>query len=74
MNGNIPRRYFWAICSQSYLIASTTTWAQSTFGSVVGTVADSSGSPIPGTEVVLTNLGTSAKRTQPTNGEDCTSS
>ncbi|HMJ60170.1 MAG TPA: carboxypeptidase-like regulatory domain-containing protein [Bryobacteraceae bacterium] len=51
------------------LIASTTTWAQSTFGSVVGTVADSSGSPIAGTEVVLMNLGTSAKRTQPTNGE-----
>lgn len=69
MNGNIPRGYFWATLFAVILIASTTTWAQSTFGSVVGTVADSSGSPIPGTGVVLTNLGTSEKRTQATNGE-----
>ena len=70
MNGNIPRRYFWTtLFAGVLLIASTTTHAQSTFGTVVGTVTDSSGSPIPSTSVALTNLGTNEKRTQPTNGD-----
>ena len=39
------------------------TVAQSTFGSIVGTVKDSSGAVIPGATVMLTNIGTAAERT-----------
>ncbi len=42
------------------------TYAQSTFGTVDGTVTDSSGAAIPGAQVTLTNTGTQEKRTQPT--------
>lgn len=38
-------------------------FAQSTFGSIVGTVKDSSGAVIPGATVMLTNIGTAAQRT-----------
>ena len=37
--------------------------AQSSYGSVVGTVTDSSGASMPGVAVTLTNLGTSERRT-----------
>jgi len=43
--------------------------AQSTYGSVTGSVTDPSGAPITGTQVTLTNLGTSEKRIQ-TTGDD----
>jgi Carboxypeptidase regulatory-like domain/TonB dependent receptor len=43
--------------------------AQTTFGSVVGTVTDPSGAPIASTEVTLTNLGTNEKRTEATNAD-----
>ena len=43
--------------------------SQTTFGSVVGTVADASGAAMAGTQVVLTNIGTNEKRTQTTNEE-----
>ncbi len=43
--------------------------AQSTYGSVTGSVTDPSGAPMTGTQVTLTNLGTSEKRTQ-TTGDD----
>ncbi len=43
--------------------------AQTTFGSIVGNVADPSGAAIGSTEVVLTNLGTNEKRTETTNAE-----
>jgi hypothetical protein len=38
------------------------TYAQSTFGAILGTVKDSSGAVIPGAEVRLTNAGTAAER------------
>ena len=40
--------------------------AQSTFGSIIGTVTDSSGSLIPGATVTLLNAGTAATRTATT--------
>jgi hypothetical protein len=40
------------------------TWAQTTFGSVTGSVADSSGAAMPGAQVTLINLATNDKRTQ----------
>ncbi len=43
--------------------------AQTTFGSIVGTVSDPSGAAIGNTQVTLTNLGTSEKRTETTNSE-----
>ena len=38
-------------------------FAQSTFGSIVGTVKDQSGSVVPGATVTVVNQGTSAKHT-----------
>lgn len=40
--------------------------AQSTYGSIAGTVTDPSGAAIAGADVTLTNVGTSEKRTQTT--------
>ena len=37
--------------------------AQSSYGSIVGTVTDSTGAVMPGAAVALTNLGTSERRT-----------
>jgi hypothetical protein len=44
-------------------------WAQSTYGSVTGTVTDASGAAMADSRVTLTNLGTSDRRTQ-TTGND----
>lgn len=44
------------------LMCSPAMWAQSTFGSFVGTVKDSAGAVIPNCIVTLLNTGTSAKR------------
>jgi Carboxypeptidase regulatory-like domain len=43
--------------------------AQSTFGSLSGTVTDSSGSAIPDAQITLTNLATSASQTLTTGGD-----
>jgi len=43
--------------------------AQSTYGSISGTITDSSGAAVPGANVTLTNLSTSEKRTQASGDE-----
>jgi hypothetical protein len=43
--------------------------AQTTFGSVVGVVTDTSGAPVPGAQVTLTNLGTSEKHEMTSNAD-----
>src|ERR1700728_2954290 len=53
---------FWSL-SCAYLNA------QSTYGSISGTVTDASGAAVTGANVTLTNTGTQEKRTQPTVGE-----
>src|ERR1700722_914122 len=47
-------------CVMSSTVAA---YAQSTFGSIVGTVKDQSGSVVPGATVTLVNVGSSAKHT-----------
>src|SRR5437764_3035901 len=46
-----------------FALASFPSMAQSSFGSIVGTITDPSGGTIPGATVDLTNTGTSEKRT-----------
>ena len=48
---------------------SASSWAQSTFGTILGTVHDSSGAVIAGAQVSLVNNGTSAARAAITDGE-----
>ncbi len=45
------------------LASGVTAFAQSTFGSIVGTVKDQSGSVVPGATITLVNQGSSATRT-----------
>ena len=52
-----------------FLLATANIYAQSTFGSVIGTVTDASGAAIASTEVTLTNLGTNEKRTETTSAD-----
>jgi hypothetical protein len=52
-----------------FVLASLNLHAQSTYGSVSGTVLDSTGAAVPAAAVTLTNTGTSEKRTQPS-GDD----
>jgi hypothetical protein len=50
-------------------LLSTPSWAQNSFGSIVGTVTDSSGSSIPSAAVSLTNNRTGDHRTAQTSSE-----
>ena len=45
------------------LLTTTNAWAQSTTGSIRGTIQDSSGGVLPGATVTLTNTGTKAIQT-----------
>ena len=62
----MPRRILWTLLVSIGMLVSTSysLYAQSTFGSVVGSVTDASGAAVTDANVTLTNLGTSEKRTQ----------
>ncbi|MBC7926501.1 MAG: TonB-dependent receptor [Bryobacteraceae bacterium] len=47
-------------------LAASTSTGQTFYGSIVGTVSDATGSAVPQAAVTLTNLGTSDRRTAPT--------
>ncbi|MBV9083016.1 MAG: carboxypeptidase regulatory-like domain-containing protein [Acidobacteriaceae bacterium] len=67
---NTKQRHLFFFAAVFAVLASPVrTNAQTTYGSIVGTVTDPSGSAVAGTEVVLTNLGTGEKRTEPTNSD-----
>src|ERR1700734_1877968 len=56
------------ICLAAMLLGSPLS-AQSTFGSISGTVADASGSAVPDAQVALTSAATGAKQTYTTGGD-----
>jgi Carboxypeptidase regulatory-like domain/TonB dependent receptor len=58
-----------AFCLCAASIFSSSLSAQTTYGSVAGLVADSSGAAISGAEVTLTNTGTAEKRVQQTGSD-----
>jgi hypothetical protein len=50
------------ICAGLILISSPKAISQTFYGSIIGTVSDATGAVVPGTNVTLTNLGTTEKR------------
>jgi hypothetical protein len=62
----IPVEKPWA-CLLCFCLAASTASAQTSFGSIVGTVTDSSGAILSGVQVAFTNLATNTKLTTATN-------
>src|SRR6267143_6832935 len=58
-----------SFCVACLVVVSPPSRAQSTYGTVNGSVTDSSGAAIADAQVTLTNLGTSEKRTQSTGSD-----
>ena len=50
------------------LLSTATSQAQSTFGTILGTVRDATGAVVPGAAITLTNKGTSSQRTATSDG------
>ncbi len=67
----MPSRNLWTLLLSAALVLTTSVslHGQSTFGTVDGSVVDSSGAVVTGAQVTLTNVGTQEKRTQPTGNE-----
>jgi hypothetical protein len=67
----MPSRGLWTLLVSAVLVVTTSLslHGQSTFGTVDGSVTDSSGASVAGAQVTLTNTGTQEKRTQPTGNE-----
>ena len=63
---------FWALLLSVgvlFSLSCVSLQAQSTFGSISGTVTDSTGATVADAAVTLTNAGTAEKRTQPSGGD-----
>ena len=62
----MPRRILWTLLLSiaTLVSASLPLYGQSTYGSISGSVADTSGAIVTDAKVTLTNLGTAEKRTQ----------
>src|ERR1700691_3907072 len=62
----MPRRILWILLVSLALVvsASLSLYGQSTYGSITGSVNDTSGAVVTDAKVTLTNLGTGEKRTQ----------
>jgi hypothetical protein len=68
----MPSRIFWKLLVSFTLLATTSSsllYSQSTYGSISGSVADTSGAIVTGANVTLTNAGTGEKRTQSTGAD-----
>ena len=67
----MPSRRLWEFLFSVVLVFTTSLslHGQSTFGTVDGSVIDSSGAAVAAAQVTLTNLGTQEKRVQPTGNE-----
>jgi hypothetical protein len=63
-----PIPYILSLLIASCFCAGPQAYAQSTFGTILGTVHDSSGAVIPGATVTLKNTGTAAQRVVVTDG------
>ena len=57
------------ICLAAILVACSPLESQSFFGSILGTVTDSSGAVVPGATVTVTNIGTNEVHRAPSNAE-----
>jgi hypothetical protein len=62
----MPSRILWALLLSIGMVVSVSPalYAQSTYGSIAGSVTDNSGAAVTAANVTLTNLGTQEKRTQ----------
>jgi hypothetical protein len=60
------RRFWTIVLSLNFLVAGSclAAYAQSTYGSITGSVTDNSGAAVTDAQVTLTNLGTSEKHTE----------
>src|SRR6202789_3041624 len=67
----MPSRRLWTLICSAILVVTTSLslHGQSTYGTVDGSVIDSSGAAVAGAQVTLTNTGTQEKRVQPTGNE-----
>jgi hypothetical protein len=59
----VPGKWLMVALAACFLSSGIEALGQSTFGSIVGTVKDQSGSVVPGATVTLVNQGSSATRT-----------
>lgn len=62
-------RHRFLLAALAIALSGPAAWAQSTFGSFIGTVTDPSGAVVPGATVTVTNTGTEAMRSVTTSAD-----